>query len=56
MDPSLEEEEVMEGKLVVGMNIHREICVLQLMGGVAILPEQVSSIMSLSEFFLEEEP
>ena len=41
VDPSLEEEQVMEGRLVVGMNIHREICVLQMMGGVAILPEQV---------------
>ena len=42
MDPSLEEELVMEGKLVVGMNIHRDICVLQIVGGVSILPEQVS--------------
>lgn len=41
VDPSLEEEQVMEGKLVVGMNVHKEICVLQMMGGVAILPEQV---------------
>ncbi len=41
VDPCLEEERVMEGKLVVGMNIHREICVLQVLGGVAVLPEQV---------------
>ena len=38
----MEEEQVMDGRLVVGMNIHREICVLQMIGGVAILPEQVS--------------
>ena len=31
----------MQGRLVVGMNIHREICVLGMAGGVAILPEQV---------------
>ena len=31
----------MDGRLVVGMNIHREICALQMAGGVAILPEQV---------------
>ncbi len=42
VDPSLEEEQVMEGRLVVGMNTHMEICVLQMIGGVAILPEQVS--------------
>lgn len=42
VDPSLAEEQVMEGKLVVGMNVHGEVCVLQMMGGVAILPEQVS--------------
>ena len=41
MDPSLTEEAVMQGRLVVGMNIHREICVLGMAGGVAILPEQV---------------
>ena len=33
----------MDGKLVVGMNIHREICALQMIGGVAILPEMVSA-------------
>lgn len=31
----------MDGKLVVGVNSHREVCTLQLMGGVALLPEQV---------------
>ena len=41
VDPSLTEEAVMQGRLVVGMNIHREICVLGMAGGVAILPEQV---------------
>ena len=41
MDPSLTEEAVMEGRLVVGMNIHREICVLSMAGGVAIHQDQV---------------
>ena len=41
VDPSLAEEVVMEGRMVVGMNIHREICVLSMAGGVAILPDQV---------------
>ena len=41
MDPSLSEEAVMDARMVVGMNIHREICALQMSGGVPILPEQV---------------
>ena len=41
VDPTHHEEQVMDGKLVVGMNSHREVCTLQLMGGVALLPEQV---------------
>ena len=31
----------MEGRLVIGMNIHREICALQMTGGVAIEQDQV---------------
>ena len=31
----------MDGRMVVGMNIHREICALQMSGGVALLPELV---------------
>ena len=31
----------MEGRLVVGMNVHREICVLGMAGGVSVLPDQV---------------
>ena len=42
MDPTLSEEAVMDGRLVVGMNIHQEICALRLSGGVVILPEQVN--------------
>ena len=42
VDPTHSEEAVMDGRLVVGVNIHREICALQMAGGVAILPEQVS--------------
>lgn len=44
VDPCLEEEQVMEGRLVVGMNVHREVCVLQMSGGVPILPEQVCGV------------
>ena len=41
VDPTHQEERVMDGRLVVAMNVHREICALQMAGGVAILPEQV---------------
>ena len=41
VDPSSDEEIVMEGKLVVSMNAHQELCALQLAGGVAVLPNQV---------------
>jgi len=34
----------MEGRLVIGMNVHREICALQMTGGVALEREQVPSI------------
>lgn len=35
----------MEGRLVVGMNVHREICVLGMAGGVAVLPDQVGVLV-----------
>ena len=35
----------MEGKLVIGMNVHKEICALQMIGGVAIEQEQVISLV-----------
>lgn len=41
VDPTHREEQVMKGKLIVGMNSHREVCVLQLVGGVAVLPDQI---------------
>ena len=31
----------MDGRMVVGINVHREICALQMSGGVALLPELV---------------
>ena len=31
----------MDGRMTVAMNTHQEVCVLQLAGGVALLPDQV---------------
>ena len=41
VDPSEEEESVMEGKMVIGMNKHREICTLQMTGSMLLLKDQV---------------
>ena len=41
VDPSLKEELVMEGNLVVGINTHHEVCVIQMSGGVPLHSEQV---------------
>ena len=44
LDPTLSEEAVMDGRMIIGMNVHREICAIQMIGGVVILPDQVSMI------------
>ena len=41
VDPTEKEEGVMEGKLVIAMNKHREICSKQLTGSMRVLTEQV---------------
>jgi len=41
VDPSSEEEKVMDGKMVIGMNKHRELCTLQLTGSMLLAHEQV---------------
>ena len=41
LDPTLSEEVVMDGRMIIGMNVHREICAVQMIGGVVILPDQV---------------
>ena len=47
VDPTHKEEQVMNGKLIIGVNSHREICTLELFGGVSLLPEQVRNIVEL---------
>lgn len=41
VDPSELEERCMDGKLVIGMNRHREICTMQLSGNVLLHKDQV---------------
>ncbi|XP_019621715.1 PREDICTED: exosome complex component RRP45-like [Branchiostoma belcheri] len=41
VDPTRSEERVMNGRMVVGMNMHREICTLMMSGGMLLVKEQV---------------
>eukprot|EP00731_Ephydatia_muelleri_P023111 Em0015g694a len=41
VDPTFQEERVMNGRLIFGLNIHKEICALQMIGGVSISPDEV---------------
>lgn len=49
VDPNELEERCMDGKLVIGMNKHREICTMQLSGNVLLLKDQVK----MRKFFLD---
>mgnify|MGYP002280597346 CR=1 FL=1 len=42
VDPTDREEKVMDGRMVIGMNKHREICTLQITGQMLLLKDQVS--------------
>lgn len=42
VDPNELEEKCMDGKLVIGMNRHREICTMQLSGSMLLLKDQVN--------------
>ena len=41
VDPSEKEEVVASGKMVIGMNRHREICLMQMSGGMLLQKEQI---------------
>lgn len=41
VDPTDKEEKVMDGKMVIGMNKHREICTLQVSGEMLLMKDQV---------------
>ena len=42
VDPNELEEKCMDGKLVIGMNRHREICTMQLSGNMLLFKDQVT--------------
>eukprot|EP01127_Copromyxa_protea_P018322 TRINITY_DN573_c0_g1_i1.p1 TRINITY_DN573_c0_g1~~TRINITY_DN573_c0_g1_i1.p1 ORF type:complete len:459 (+),score=113.42 TRINITY_DN573_c0_g1_i1:3-1379(+) len=41
VDPTWKEEQVMEGKIVIIMNIHKELCGIQKSGGIPVPPHQI---------------
>lgn len=53
VDPGFEEEQVMDGRLTVAMNVHREICALQMAGGVALHPDQVLLGVWMTYFYVQ---
>lgn len=52
VDPSEQEERVMDGLLVIAMNKHREICTIQSSGGIMLLKEQVTWKLLKLEYYL----
>lgn len=45
MDPTNKEESVMDGQMMMAMNIDREICAVQMNGGLSLEAEQVLSMI-----------
>eukprot|EP01006_Ploeotia_vitrea_P019920 TRINITY_DN52174_c0_g1_i2.p1 TRINITY_DN52174_c0_g1~~TRINITY_DN52174_c0_g1_i2.p1 ORF type:complete len:326 (+),score=55.53 TRINITY_DN52174_c0_g1_i2:39-1016(+) len=48
VDPSRQEEAVVEGVVVVGMNAHEEICVMEKSGGAAVAAECFAGVLELA--------
>lgn len=48
VDPTELEERCMDGKLVIGMNRHREVCTMQLSGNVLLLKDQIKRCVSIA--------
>jgi len=48
VDPSELEERCMDGKLVIGMNRHREICTMQLSGNILLLKDQIKRCVNIA--------
>jgi exosome complex component RRP45 len=48
VDPTDIEERCMDGKLVIGMNRHREICTMQLSGNILLLKDQIKRCVQIA--------
>nr|XP_020451822.1 exosome complex component RRP45 [Monopterus albus] len=54
VDPSEQEERVMDGLLIIAMNKHREICSIQSSGGIMLLKEQVMRCSKIASVKVSE--
>lgn len=48
VDPTEKEEAVMDGTMVMAMNVHREICTVQMSGGMLLLKDQIERCSQIS--------
>jgi exosome complex component RRP45 len=54
VDPSLEEESVMRGRLVLGVNVLKEICAIQHNGGVPLSKDQINRCAEIAFVKVQE--
>eukprot|EP01126_Amoeba_proteus_P034584 TRINITY_DN3451_c0_g1_i6.p1 TRINITY_DN3451_c0_g1~~TRINITY_DN3451_c0_g1_i6.p1 ORF type:complete len:418 (+),score=104.94 TRINITY_DN3451_c0_g1_i6:61-1314(+) len=54
VDPTWKEEQVMEGKMTIIMNIHRELCGIQKSGGIPIHPAEILKATKIAVVKVEE--
>jgi hypothetical protein len=47
-DPSLEEERLMDGRIIISMTAHQELCAIHKPGGIPISPEAILTATSLA--------
>ncbi|XP_072040118.1 exosome complex component RRP45-like isoform X2 [Amphiura filiformis] len=48
VDPTEKEESVMDGNMVMAMNVHREVCTVQMSGGMLLLKDQILRCAQIS--------
>lgn len=47
VDPTDREESVMDGQMMIAMNVDREICAVQMNGGLSLEADQVLRVISM---------
>jgi len=51
VDPLWKEEQVMQGRMTLILNVHKELCGVQKAGGVPLLPQQITKY---SPFYVDD--
>ena len=49
-DPSWKEEQIMQGRITITSNIHKEICAVQKSGGVSLTVDQILAFLCFYMF------